>query len=132
MLTGPCRMPRMAAMVLAVTSIFATSGCAVPGFLQRGGNSIEASAVPARPMEPLAAFAGRALPGQEDRVEPSPGAPPVPVRLTRAWFAGSGRQCREVSIGSGREPMTRIFCQEGASWVAARPLLQSGGPAPRA
>lgn len=124
-------MSRFAALAPVLAAVLLTSGCAMPSFLRGRGAPVESSAIPARPMEPLALFASRALPGQEDRVEPSPGYPPVPVRLVRAWNAGSGRECREVAVGGRRDASSQIFCENGAAWEAARPLLRSGGPTPR-
>ncbi|WP_158537283.1 hypothetical protein [Humitalea rosea] len=131
MLNGGCRLSRFVALAPALAVVLMTSGCAMPSFLRAPGAPIETSAIPARPMEPLALFASRAAPGQEDRVEPAAGSPPVPVRLIRAWNAGSGRECREVAIGGTREATRQVFCQHGASWEAARPLLRSGGSTPR-
>ena len=47
------------------------------------------------------------------------------VRVLRAYEAASGRPCREfVVIGAAGAEQRRVACEDGAQWVAARPLRQ--------
>jgi hypothetical protein len=52
---------------------------------------------------------------------------PTRVRLLRAYNAASGRECREVLVGTGLQERSRLVCQADDSWQEARPLLRSGG-----
>ena len=45
----------------------------------------------------------------------------VQVRLLRVYYAASGRECREVAVGSARS--VQLVCQTGQAWVPARPLI---------
>ncbi|UFN48694.1 hypothetical protein LPC08_22215 [Roseomonas sp. OT10] len=85
------------------------------------------AATPARPADSLAAFAGRAAPGQQESVTlPDSGRAAV-VRLVRAYSAASGRECRELQIGGAAEGRGALYCQDPvAGWVPARPLLRGG------
>lgn len=78
-----------------------------------------AAAVVAQPEDPLALFAASARPGQPGTVQGQP------ARLVRVYNAASGRECREVLLGSGATERTAVACRtpEG-SFVAARPLLR--------
>ncbi|MDJ0389785.1 hypothetical protein QMO56_16860 [Roseomonas sp. E05] len=119
------RMPLAGLLLLA--SLLA--GC---GSLPRlGGTGSEASPStaalpPARPADPLAAFAAQAQPGQQAVLAPTPGAAPVPVRLVRDYFAASGHPCRELAVGTGTAPRAALYCGEPTGWAAARPLLRGG------
>ena len=44
-------------------------------------------------------------------------------------MAASGRECREVLIGTGLAERARLVCRGEGGWVPARPLL-SGGARP--
>ena len=114
---------RAALRFTAAAAILLLAGCAGA----RDTSGVEASAVPGAPMDALAAFAARAVPGDQDRVD-LPGGGTGMVRLARAWNAASGRQCREVQLSSGREVQSRIYCQDGARWVQTRPLLMGSQP----
>jgi len=83
------------------------------------------AAIPLRPADPLAAFAARAQPGQQEDIAPAPGNPPVTVRLVRSYAAASGRDCRELSVGF-RAARPALYCEEPGGWAAARPLLRGG------
>jgi common-antigen outer membrane protein len=80
------------------------------------------------PSDPVAAFAASASPGSETvAVLPETGGS-ARLRLLRSYAAASGRECREVLIGTGVAERTRLVCRdEGGSWTAARPLLRGGG-----
>ncbi|WP_160937336.1 hypothetical protein [Teichococcus coralli] len=93
-----------------------------------GAEASPATAVlpPARPADPLAAFAAQAQPGQQAMLAPAPGALPVPVRVARSYFAASGYPCRALAIGGAGVPREALYCGEPAGWAAARPLLRGG------
>ena len=111
------------------TLAVAAPGCAA---LSGGGNARPdapvAAASPAA--DPVVAFAASASPGSETNAV-LPGADGnARLRLVRSYAAASGRECREVLIGTGVAERTRLVCRhEGGSWAAARPLL-SGGARP--
>lgn len=87
----------------------------------------QATLPPPRPEDPLAAFAATAREGQQAMLPPAPGAPPALVRVARSYFAGSGRNCRELAMGGGR---AALYCEDASSgWAAARPLLRGGAVA---
>lgn len=122
--------------VVALMGALLASGCSGGMSNLFGGDAaVEASAVPAAPMDAVAAFAARAVPGDQDRIVlPTSGVNRgglVSIRLARAWNAASGRECREVQIGSPRELRSQVYCQDGARWVQARPLLLGGVAAGR-
>ena len=52
-----------------------------------------------------------------------------PVRVVRAYNAGSGRECRELAIGGGTASRPALYCEGPAGWEAARPLLRGGAVA---
>lgn len=82
--------------------------------------------------DPFAAFAATASPGAE-AVLPLPGTGQAErVRLQRSYVAASGRECRELLIGSGMAERSALLCrEEGGGWVPARPLLKGGAGATR-
>ncbi|PWS39086.1 hypothetical protein DFH01_07555 [Falsiroseomonas bella] len=99
-------------------------GCTAGGL---GGNSEVASAAPPPPADPLTAFVAQAAPGTASRVVLADGRPAT-VRVARAYIAASGRECREVLIGTGSLERAQLLCQgEGGAWAQARPLLRGGG-----
>jgi hypothetical protein len=49
------------------------------------------------------------------------------VRVQRSYFAASGRECRELTTGSGVGERSSVVCQDGEGWTPARPLLRGGG-----
>lgn len=87
----------------------------------------EAEAAAAASRDPLAAFAAEATPGAESRIVLADGQPAL-VRMTRSYFAASGRECRELLVGAGMGPRVQLVCAgaDGA-WVLSRPLLPGGG-----
>jgi hypothetical protein len=79
-------------------------------------------AAPAAPSDPLAAFAASAAPGTEGVVQGER------VRLARAYAAASGRECRELLVGSGAGERSALVCRDEISgWALTRPLLRGGG-----
>lgn len=86
-----------------------------------------APAAPPAPTDPVAAFAAQAQPGQESRILLA-GGQSTTARLTRSYSAASGRECREVLLGTGAGQQSQLVCQaDHGGWVAARPLLRGGG-----
>ncbi|MBO1076014.1 hypothetical protein [Roseomonas marmotae] len=81
--------------------------------------------VPAvRQADPLADFAARAQPGQQETV----GSPPTPVRLVRVYNSGAGRQCRQLLLGSSSTGRQVLYCEDSTGQMTAvRPLLRGGG-----
>ncbi|MCQ4162921.1 hypothetical protein NON00_23760 [Roseomonas sp. GC11] len=112
--------------------LLALAGCgSVPGGWGRGSvPPAQASLPPPRPADPLAAFAAEAQPGQEAVLAPAAGQAPVPVRVARAYNAGSGRLCKELTVGGGAQARPQLYCGDAQGWEAARPLLR-GGAVPR-
>jgi hypothetical protein len=96
-----------------------------------GGQPAVSSAAPAVPADPLVAFAAQAAPGTERRVVLVDGSPAL-VRLTRSYYAASGRECRELLVGSGMAQRVQLVCSgDDGAWNTARPLLPGGGLARR-
>jgi hypothetical protein len=99
------------------------AGCAAGGT----GGPGEAASPPPLPADPLAAFAAQAVPGTASRIVLADGRPAT-VRVGRAYIAASGRECREVLVGTGTAERAQLVCQgEGGAWAQARPLLRGGG-----
>ncbi|WP_338147848.1 DVU3141 family protein [Neoroseomonas terrae] len=74
----------------------------------------------------MVAFAASAGAGAEETVTlPSTGQT-VRLRLVRAYAAASGRECREVQMGTGSGSSSRLLCSAGTGWREARPLLRGG------
>ena len=111
--------PLIAATLLAVVVL---GGCA-------GGGPRQQAAVPTAPpppTDPVVAFAAQAQPGSESRILLADGQSTT-ARLARSYSAASGRECREVLLGTGAAQDSRLVCQaENGGWVAARPLLRGG------
>jgi ferric-dicitrate binding protein FerR (iron transport regulator) len=100
------------------------TGCADGGW-GSGATAI----VPPAPMDPLAAFVATAPAGARGMVVLADGSR-IPARVARSYVAASGRECREVMLGSGRGERASLVCQGGpemgGSWVVVRPLLGGG------
>ena len=132
----PAGEPRLpgAALMLAATLL---AGCsAMPAMPRFGATETQpAGAGPARPValaipaDPVAAFAATAAPGAEAQVVLE-GGRSARLRLLRAYNAASGRECREVLIGSGLDERSSLVCQQDGTWVTARPLLRGGSRRP--
>lgn len=79
---------------------------------------------PAAPIsDPVVAFAAGASPGAEDTVLLAETGQSARVRLVRAYAAASGRECREVLVGTGTGGRSRLLCRAGEGWREARPLI---------
>lgn len=84
------------------------------------------AAEPAAPIsDPVVAFAAAASPGAEDTVLLPGTGQAARVRLVRAYAAASGRECREVLVGTGGGSASRLLCRAGDGWREARPLIGS-------
>ena len=105
----------------------AAGGCANP--FATGGEParpIDSAAAPLSPADPVVAFAASASPGAETvAVLPETGGS-ARLRLLRSYAAASGRECREVLIGTGLAERTRLVCRDDGGWTPARPLLRGG------
>jgi hypothetical protein len=100
------------------------AGC---GSVSLDGATAAAPAAPPVPADPLVAFAASATPGTESRVVLVDGSPAL-VRMTRSYFAASGRECRELLVGSGMAQRVQLVCSgEDGAWNTARPLLPGAG-----
>jgi hypothetical protein len=114
----------MPAAAAAFLVLLALGACAGGQQAQRGAAQPAAPAVPA---DPIAAFAASAQPGAESRIVLANGQPAT-VRMMRSYNAASGRECREVLVGTGTTQRVQLVCQsESGTWAAARPLLRGGG-----
>jgi len=80
-------------------------------------------------MDPLAAFVAGSGPGARGMVVLEDGSR-YPARIGRSYVAATGRECREVMLGSGRGERASLVCQggpeTGGAWVVVRPLLGGG------
>jgi hypothetical protein len=113
------RAPLLAVALLAA----ALSGCADDGSRRQAA----APVAPPAPTDPVVAFAAQAQPGQEARILLASGQSTM-ARLARSYSAASGRECREVLLGTGAGQQSQLVCQaDHGGWVAARPLLRGGG-----
>ncbi|MDB5372472.1 MAG: hypothetical protein JWP04_1114 [Belnapia sp.] len=120
-----------AGRLLALAGLLAAlGGCAA---LQSGAAPGDMAPVEAvQPMDAVASFAASARPGAESVILVPETGRNTRVRLMRAYNAASGRECREVLIGTGGEERSRLVCQVGgqaggSQWADARPLLRGGG-----
>lgn len=125
------RAGRLATLVLLAGLAACGSGSGLVPFGGAGprlGTAAPVAAPVAAPRlaDPLAAFAANATPGAEAQVVVDGAA--TRARLQRSYVAASGRECREVLLGSGVEERSAILCRGDEGWLAARPLLRSGSP----
>jgi hypothetical protein len=69
--------------------------------------------------DPIAVFAATATPGSVGSVNGEQ------ARLTRAYNAASGRECREIMVGFGGAERAAVACREAdGSFVSSRPLMR--------
>lgn len=104
-------------------------GCAGTGGRTAGSGASAPAATAAAaeaPADPIVAFVAQATPGAAERITIGSTGESVPVRLTRTYFAASGRECRQVAVGTGLQERTNLYCWDGARWTEARPLLRGG------
>ncbi|MBU8541226.1 DVU3141 family protein [Falsiroseomonas tokyonensis] len=120
------RLPLRASV--ALLGLIALAGCSrgVGEGLFSGPAAAPASA-PAS-TDPVVIFAGQAAPGTSQRIA-LPDGQTAQVRVVRAYNAASGRECRELLVGSGMVERSRLVCAVPGGWVEARPLLRGGGAA---
>ncbi len=89
------------------------------------------AAEPVAPIsDPVVAFAAAAGPGAEDTVVLPATGQTARLRLVRAYAAASGRECREVLVGTGGGGSSRLLCRAGEGWREARPLIGSASGRP--
>lgn len=82
------------------------------------------AAAPPTPTDPVAVFAANAAPGQEASLVLASGES-TRARLHRVYPAASGRECREVLLGSSER--RQLVCQDPElGWIPARALLRGG------
>ena len=113
--------------VLGLLAVLATGGCANPFAIQgRAERQAEPAVAPPSSADPVVAFAAAASPGTERVVAVPEAGGSARLRLLRSYAAASGRECREVLIGTGLAERTRLVCRDEAGWTAARPLLRGG------
>lgn len=116
---------------LGLSGLLVLAGCAGGGRLSLGRPAAAPATPPAAaaaaPSDPLLAFAARAQPGTQESVTLADGQP-ASLRLVRAYHAASGRECREVAVGTGMAERSRLVCGSAAAgWAESRPLLPGGG-----
>ncbi|MGK7868970.1 DVU3141 family protein [Falsiroseomonas sp. E2-1-a20] len=113
--------------MLALLGLLVVSGCARMGGQGMAGGMSATPNVAAASTDPLVVFASRARPGAQERVVMADGQS-AQVRLVRSYNAASGRECRELMVGSGMIERPRLVCATGnGGWAEARPLLRGGG-----
>lgn len=72
-----------------------------------------------RGSDPLGDFAASASRGQTGMVNGQP------ARFTRSYNAASGRECREIALGSGSNERLVVACRRpDGAFAASRPLLR--------
>jgi hypothetical protein len=110
--------------VLAVLAPAILAACGSMPQVSESGSTTPAAALP---QDPLAAFAAQAVPGAEGRIVLQDGQP-AQVRMVRSYYAASGRECREMLVGTGLAQRAQVVCRaEGTGWAASRPLLPGAG-----
>ncbi|MBL6076589.1 hypothetical protein JMJ56_01145 [Belnapia sp. T18] len=115
---------RMMGLAVTVLGLGLLTGCTT--LTAPGAGAPAAPVILAEPMDPLVAFAATAQPGAETTLALASGGP-TRVRVLRAYNAASGRECREVLVGSGLGERARLVCGAEGQWAEARPLLRGGG-----
>ena len=91
-----------------------------------GATTASPTAAPV-PTDPLAAFAAQAAPGAESSIVLADGSA-AQVRMTRSYYAASGRECRELLVGAGMAQRVQLVCAgEDGAWNTSRPLLPGAG-----
>lgn len=102
---------------VAALSVLMLVGCS------QSGSAPETGGPPVATNDPVALFAASSSPGAEGTVVLPDTGQSVRVRLMRTYFAASGRECREVAVGSSQA--IRLICRATDGWVVARPLITS-------
>lgn len=114
-------------LIAGAVALLSLAGCSSFGSGQSSQTAAQ-QAAPVRAADPLAQFAADAAPGASGAVTLASGRT-VTAYLARSYDAASGRECREVRLGSTPQAESQIFCFTGTQWVAARPLLRGGAVA---
>jgi type IV pilus biogenesis protein CpaD/CtpE len=105
---------------LAGVALLLMAGCADTGQTPTRPDEVATAPI----SDPVVAFAASAGPGAEETVTlPSTGQT-VRLRLVRSYAAASGRECREVQMGTGTGSAARLLCSAGSGWREARPLIR--------
>jgi len=120
-LAAGCAVARRIAPLLAGLVLVVGCEALPPSGPEAAAERPVAAAAPA-PADPLLAFAASAGPGAESVVAGRR------VRVARAYAAASGKECRELLIGSGIGERSAVVCNDPvAGWAHARPLLRGSG-----
>ncbi|NKE43230.1 hypothetical protein HB662_00465 [Roseomonas frigidaquae] len=119
--------PVLLRATVVLLGLVALTGCARLGAEGLGSRATPVASAPAS-SDPLVVWAGQAQPGAVDRVTLANGQT-AQVRLVRAYYAASGRECREMLVGAGMVERSRLVCAVPGGWVEARSLLRGGGAA---
>ena len=105
----------------------AACGCANPFAADgRAARPVDPGVAAASSTDPVVAFAASASPGSETVAALPEAGGSARLRLLRSYTAASGRECREVLIGTGLAERTRLVCRDDGGWTPARPLLRGG------
>lgn len=119
----------LVALLVALPVLLGLSGCARLGGEGMAGGAAGPGGVAAPSSDPVVIFASRARPGSQERLVLADGQA-AQVRLVRVYNAASGRECRELLVGSGMVERSRLICgTANGGWAEARPLLRGGGAA---
>lgn len=117
-----------ARMRVIVSAAFVLAGCDSLPSIDLGTQvaAAPAAAVPASPppapTDPLLIFAAASGPGGSGVVNGQT------VRVARGYTAASGRECRELLVGSGLGERAAVACLDPvAGWSLAKPLLRGSG-----
>jgi hypothetical protein len=122
-----CRRPVLVAKPARLFAVLVPLTLGACDTLPMGSAPQGVSPVSAAPQDPLAAFAAEAVPGAERRIVLADGQP-AQVRMVRSYYAASGRECREILVGTGLTQRAQVVCRaEGSAWAASRPLLPGAG-----
>jgi hypothetical protein len=118
---GPSPLPQKTWMIgLLCLGLLPGCGLEMPDF-STGAAAAPApvvSAVPRGP-DPLGDFAETATPGSVGFVNGER------ARLVRAYNAASGRECREIILGSGTSERAAVACRSASGqFVSSTPLLR--------
>lgn len=95
------------------------AGVTLPSFGARAAPPVAVAPAVARPDDAVAIFATTASPGSSGVVQGQR------AHLVRSYNAASGRECREVLLGTGVTERTVVACRgpDGA-FASSRPLLR--------
>ncbi len=115
---------RACAIVSAALALAACESLSLPdlGAPAPAASAAAPAATPPAPSDPLLVFVAAAGPGGSGVVNGQT------VRIARSYTAASGRECREVLVGSGLGERAAVACLDPvAGWSLAKPLLRGSG-----